>query len=80
LAAGVDPISVSMEALLDPVAQATVSMEGPLRTALALSIANLFILSFVAALLGLISVLFTPRGRIQQLMQDRQPAESYPES
>jgi MFS family permease len=68
-AAQIDPQSVSLDSLLDPVASLTASIEGPLRAALAISIANLFIIAFVAALLGLVAVLFSPPGKIAQLMK-----------
>jgi EmrB/QacA subfamily drug resistance transporter len=70
---GIDPTSVALDSLLDPIAGASVSaaLGGALREALAVAIANLFIISFVAALLALLVVFFTPRGKIAQLGQDR---------
>lgn len=72
LAAGIDPSSVAIENLLDSVEGASAALNGPVREALAISIANLFIIAFVAALFGLIAVLFAPRGKISQLMRERQ--------
>jgi len=72
LAAGIDPSSVAIENLLDSVEGASTALNGPVREALAISIANLFIIAFVAALFGLIAVLFAPRGKISQLMRERQ--------
>lgn len=72
LAAGIDPSSVAIENLLDSVEGASTALNGPVREALAISIANLFIIAFVAALFGLIVVLFAPRGKISQLMRERQ--------
>jgi len=71
LAAGLDPASVALDSLLDPIAGASATMEGPLRHALGASIANMFIISFVAALLGLVAVLFAPGGKISQIVQER---------
>jgi EmrB/QacA subfamily drug resistance transporter len=70
---GIDPASVSVETLLDPVASASAAsaLGGPLREALAIAIANLFIIAFIAALLGLASVFFAPPGKISQMMEDR---------
>jgi EmrB/QacA subfamily drug resistance transporter len=69
LAAGVDPSSVSINTLLDPVASATATFEGPLREALAISIANLFIIAFVAALLSLVATAFAPGGKVSQIVE-----------
>jgi EmrB/QacA subfamily drug resistance transporter len=68
-AASIDPTSVSLNTLIDPVASANLALGGPLRSALAVSIADLFIIAFAAALAGLAVTLFAPRGRISQLAQ-----------
>ena len=73
LAAGVDPTSVSLNTLLDPIAGANIAIEGPLRQALAVSIAGMFIIAFIAALAALAAVAFAPPGKISQLMQQRLP-------
>jgi len=73
LAAGVDPASVSLNTLLDPIAGANIAIEGPLRQALAVSIAGMFIIAFLAALAALLAVAFAPSGKISQLMQQRLP-------
>jgi len=70
LAAGIDPAVVSLNSLLDPVAGANLSLEGPLRQALGGAIANMFVIAFVAALVGLLAVLFAPGGKIAELMRD----------
>ncbi len=72
LAASIDPSTVSLESLLDPVASASQALSGPLRGALAVSIASLFVIAFVVAVLGLLSVLLAPGGKISTLMQERQ--------
>lgn len=77
LVAGINPAAVSLDSLIDPMASASASLEGPLRSALAISIAHMFIIAFVAALAGLVSVLFSPGGKISQLVE--QPAEQVSE-
>ena len=79
IAAGVDPSSVSIDSLLDPIAGAGAALNGPLREALAVSIANLFVIAFVVALAGLFAVAFAPGGKITQLVQDRPTIELPPE-
>lgn len=69
LAAGINPASVSLETLLDPVAGASAALDGPVRNALASSIANLFVIAFVAALIGLVVVVLAPAGKISQLVE-----------
>lgn len=73
LAAGVDPASVSLNTLLDPIAGANIAIEGPLRQALAVSIAGIFIIALITALAALGAVAFAPAGKISQLMQQRLP-------
>lgn len=69
---GIDPSTVSLNSLLDPIAGANMAaVEGPLRSALAVSIAQMFIIAFAAALAGLVAVLFAPGGKISQLIEDR---------
>ncbi len=65
-AEGINPASISLESLLDPLASTGALMEGPLRAALAVASANMFILALVAALAGLVVVFFTPGGKIKQ--------------
>jgi EmrB/QacA subfamily drug resistance transporter len=72
LSASIDPSTVSLESLLDPVASASQALSGPLRGALAVSIASLFVIAFGVAVLGLLSVLLAPGGKIATLMQERQ--------
>jgi EmrB/QacA subfamily drug resistance transporter len=70
-AAGVNPAGVQLDSLLQPVTNLNATLEGPLRTALASSIANLFVIAFAAAILGLLAVTLAPRGKISQLMKER---------
>ncbi len=71
--AGIDPATVSLDSLIDPLAAAagTSAMSGPLREALSGSIASLFITASVAAVLALVVVAFAPGGRIAQLMENK---------
>lgn len=65
--AGLDPNTVSIDSLLDSIGGVTTALGESLRVAMADAIAFLFILAFVAALLGLIVVLFAPGGKLSQL-------------
>ncbi len=67
VSSGIDPNSVSLNTLLDPLAGASAAFNGPLREALAISIANLFLMALIVAVLGLLAVLFAPGGRLTQL-------------
>ena len=71
VAAGIDPASVSLNQLLDPIAGANTVALGPLRGALALSIAEMFTIAFIVGILALLSVLAAPGGKISQLMMQR---------
>jgi EmrB/QacA subfamily drug resistance transporter len=76
LAAGLDPASVSISALIDPVASGSSAALGDeLRAVLAASIHGVFWLAFGAAALGLVATLFAPAGRIAQLVARRPQAE-----
>lgn len=71
--AGLDPTQISVEALLDPIAQAATHLvlEGTLREALTGAIQRVFVIAFIAAALGLLATAFAPRGRIDQLAARR---------
>ena len=68
-AQGLDPAAVSLDRLLDPLAQsaATDAPVEALRTALAGAVAGVFLLSFVASALGLLVTAMAPGGRIADL-------------
>ncbi len=68
-AAGINPATVSLNTLIDPVASASATLEGPLRSVLGIAIANMFIIASVAAVAGLIVTIFAPPGKISQLME-----------
>jgi EmrB/QacA subfamily drug resistance transporter len=72
-AAGLDPAAVSIDALLDPLAQssANASLDTALRVALANAIQNIFLLAFIAAAIGLVATALAPAGRIAQLAARR---------
>lgn len=78
---GVDPTSIRLESLIDPLAAST-AMEGPLRAALAAAIAGMFGLAFAASVAGLIATFFAPRGSIAELenARERKAAENPPET
>jgi disulfide bond formation protein DsbB len=67
LSAGIDPATISLNSLLDPLASSAAKIEGPLRQALGLSIAQIFLMAFGAALVALVVVFFAPRGKISQI-------------
>ncbi len=69
--AGIDPRSVSLNSLIDPLAQTSAALEGPMRSALGTSIANMFIIAFISASAGLVAVMFAPGGKIAQLVEKR---------
>jgi EmrB/QacA subfamily drug resistance transporter len=86
VAAGIDPATVSLNALIDPVAGASATLEGPLRGALGIAIANMFIIALVAAVAGLLATMFAPPGKISQLVEKQllerpseRPSEMPPE-
>jgi hypothetical protein len=75
-AAGMDPTTVSLNSLLDPIAQATTSatLDATLRTALAGAIQNVFLLALIASVIGLVATALAPGGRIAQLAAQRPQA------
>ena len=71
MAAGIASATLSLNSLIDPLARASLSLAEPIRFTLALTIANMFMIAFAAALAGLVVVFFAPPGMIAQLMQER---------
>jgi EmrB/QacA subfamily drug resistance transporter len=65
-AAGLDSSKISVQSLIDPLASANQSLEGPLRAALASAMQGVFIIALVGAALGLVATFFSPRGLIAQ--------------
>lgn len=83
VAAQMDPGTVSINSLLDPITTAGGSaLDGPLRQvlgqSLAMAIANMFIIAFAAAVIGLIVTAFAPGGTLSQLTRDRAAAAEPP--
>lgn len=75
-AAGIDPASISIQGLLDPVGGAAApAVEDSLRFALAGAIQWVFVMALVASILGLIAVGFAPGGRISQLVRKPSPGD-----
>lgn len=70
-ASGLDPSTTSLNSLLDSVSSAATSMTGPVRDALAIAIANVFMTAFLVSVLAFVVVLFTPSGKIAQLEENR---------
>jgi EmrB/QacA subfamily drug resistance transporter len=75
LASGLDPASVSLDALIDPMAQSSPALDGTLRVVLAGAMQGVFWMAFGAAALGLLATIFAPGGRIAQLQAQRPAAE-----
>ncbi|MCB0187211.1 MAG: MFS transporter, partial [Caldilineaceae bacterium] len=69
IAAGVDPTTVSLDSLDDPVAatDASAAVDSTLQVALGSAIQGVFVIAFVAAVLALGASFLTPRGRIGAL-------------
>lgn len=65
-AAGLGSAGISVQTLVDPIASANQSLEGPLRTALAGAMQGVFVIALVGAALGLLATFFAPRGMIAQ--------------
>jgi EmrB/QacA subfamily drug resistance transporter len=80
-ASGINPASVSINSLLDPIASAASSalLAGPLRQALAIAIANMFIIAFAAAALALVATAFAPRGMLSQLTRKESALDQTPD-
>jgi EmrB/QacA subfamily drug resistance transporter len=78
-AGGVDPASVSLSRLLDPLARSAASaapLDIVLRGALAVAIQGVFVIAFVAAALGLLATAAAPRGSLAQLASARGEARA----
>jgi EmrB/QacA subfamily drug resistance transporter len=75
-AAGVDPSRVSLSRLLDPLARsaATLTFDTTVRSALGDAIAGVFVVAFIAAVIGLLATASTPKGSIAQLAAERAEA------
>ena len=70
-AAGLDPKLVSQ--LLDPVPGSQLVINAGVRIAMADSIHIVFVIAFVAALLGLVAVLFTPHEELKDRSSENSP-------
>jgi EmrB/QacA subfamily drug resistance transporter len=67
LESGFDISTISLSSLINQTPGSEASFSEPLRIALGMSMANMFYIALGAAVLGLIVVLFTPKGLITQL-------------
>lgn len=77
-AAGVDPTTVSLNSLLDPLARstATTGLNDTLRNALGVSIQSVFVIALTAAALALGVCLLAPGGRIVEPTPPTTPSDS----
>ncbi len=71
--AGLDPAAVRLESLLDPLAQAATQFDGALRTALGGALQAVFVIGFVAAVVGLAITALAPGGRVTQMGKSATP-------
>jgi EmrB/QacA subfamily drug resistance transporter len=76
VAVGLDPATVSLNRLLDPLARssATAALDTTVRGALAGAIAGVFVFACAAAAVGLLATATAPRGSIAQLAALHNPA------
>lgn len=72
MAAGLDPNSISLDAMIEGGENAAAAITGAVHDAMAIAIEGVFVLAFIASALGLVATAFAPAGRIGQL--DKQPA------
>jgi len=77
VAAGLDPATISVDKLIDPLSTANTAaaLEGALRDALAASMQVVFDIAFVGAVLALLVTFFAPGGQIAQLAARRSQSE-----
>lgn len=73
MTAGLDA-SVSLNSLIDPLGSDTAA-QATLRDALSAGIRGVFIVAFIAAVLGLLVTLLAPRGQIAQMSAERERRE-----
>lgn len=66
LAVGLDPAAVSVNELLEPATAGADLVNGPLRAALAGAMQSVFVLAFVAAVIGLAVTFLAPQREIQR--------------
>lgn len=70
--AGIDPNSVSLSGLIDPMSGVTAASLEPLRDSLAMAVQSVFVVSLLAAIGAWIVTSFAPRGRMR-LPKRREP-------
>ncbi len=75
-AAGVDPTTVSLDSLIDPVASstATTAFDHTLQIALGSAIQGVFVIAFIASALALAVSFLTPGGRVNTEVADGEAA------
>ncbi len=78
--AGLDPASVHLESLLDPLTQASAKVDGALRIALGGALQGIFVIGLIAAMAGLAVTLLAPGGRVTQLSAQDSPVAGRPEA
>lgn len=77
-AAGMDPNSVSIDSLIDPVAGSSATVDGALQVALANAIQGVFVIALIAAALALVATFFAPGGRIKAPAASKEGQQAAP--
>lgn len=79
VAVGMDPNAVSIDSLLDPMANsgATAAMDNTLRTVLGEAIAVVFVIALIGAVLGLIVTAMAPGGQIGEITSAAEKEERF---
>ena len=75
-AAGMDPASVSINSLIDPLEGSSAAIDGVLQVALGSAIQGVFVIAFGAAVLALVASFFAPGGRIGAPDQNQAATEA----
>ena len=75
-AAGMDPASVSINSLIDPLEGSSAAIDGVLQVALGSAIQGVFVIAFGAAVLALVASFFAPGGRIGAPDQNQAASEA----
>ncbi|HMO58103.1 MAG TPA: MDR family MFS transporter [Roseiflexaceae bacterium] len=77
LGAGIDPATLQLEALIDPIAReagtADLAFGAAVVRAIAVAIESVFVIAFISAAIGLVLTLLSPAGRIGALRREGDP-------
>ncbi len=76
LETGLDPSTISINSLIDPFAPASSTLGAALQQSLSGAMSDMFFIAFAAAAAGLLVVLLTPSGTIEQLERETAAEEN----